>query len=466
MRLYYTRKKTKEEFSMKKALFSALLAGTFLTAEAHAQTVFEALSDAYNTNPTLLSQRAYLRSVDENVAIAKSGYRPNIYIQGKYADTNVSHDNYSQSKDGTASSASAVFSQPLFSGLSTVNSVKAADSSVKAEQNNLYEVEQSVFLNASTAYFDVVQNAAIVKLQKNNEELLKKKLDETQERFNVGEVTRTDVSQAKARYAQAKAERINAEGNLEASKAVYKQVIGSEPKSLSEPKNLSKYIPNNFNEALNYTINNNYNIKAAKENLTSKDYTVSANTGALLPQLNFEGMATTSKSETETVSPDRKMDEYQVGLNLKVPLYDAGEDRAKIRQSKYLKWRAQEQVMEAERQAVSSITSAWEYMAANHAKIKSIKEQIKANKIALDGVQKEEALGNRTILDVLDAYQELLSSQVDEVKARRNYFVSGMQVLMAMGKLTANDLQLAVDIYDPQKYYKETKGKWLSLSVD
>ena len=151
---------------------------------------------------------------------------------------------------------------------------------------------------------------------------------------------------------------------------------------------------------------------------------------------------------------------------MSMQLYDAGENRAKIRQSKYQKWQAQELLLKAERQAVSEITSAWEYMAANHAKIKSLKEQIKANEIALDGVQKEESLGNRTILDVLDAYNELLKSKVDEVKARRNYVVSGMQVLMAMGKLTANDLNLAVDIYDAEKYYKDTKGKWLSLSVD
>ena len=143
-----------------------------------------------------------------------------------------------------------------------------------------------------------------------------------------------------------------------------------------------------------------------------------------------------------------------------------GQTGAKIRQSKYLKWQAQEQVLEAERLAVADVTSAWEYMTANRAKIKSIKDQVKANEIALDGVQKEEALGNRTILDVLDAYQELLNSNVEEVKARRDYYVSGMNVLMAMGKLTAEDLKLNVDIYNPKKYYKETRGKWLSVSVD
>lgn len=452
---------------MKKAIIPALLLSSIFITNAQAQTVFEALSDAYNTNPTLQAQRAYLRAVDENVAIAKSGFRPTLAIKGSYADTDVSHDNLGQKNDGKASNASAVISQPLFNGLSTLNSVKAADKTVKAEQKNLSNVEQSVFLDASTAYFNVVQNSAIVELQRNNEKLLKRKLDETTERFNVGDVTRTDVSQARARYAEARAATISAEGDLEASKAIYRQVIGSEPKTLSEPKNLSKYIPNNFNDALAYAKEHNYAVLAAKDMLSAKDYTISANTGALLPQVALEGSANSSRNDTEiAASKDHKQDYYAVGVNMTVPLYDAGENRAKIRQSKYQKWQAQEQLLTAERQAVSDITKAWEYMAANHARIKSIKEQIKANKVALDGVQKEEMLGNRTILDVLDAYNELLSSQVNEVKARRDYFVSGMQVLSAMGKLTANDLNLAVDIYDAEKYYKDTKGKWLSLSVD
>ncbi|MBR1605660.1 MAG: TolC family outer membrane protein [Alphaproteobacteria bacterium] len=451
---------------MKKIVISALLLTTALTFEVKAQSVFEALSDAYNTNPTLQAQRAYLRAVDENVAIAKSGFRPTIALRGSYSDTDISHDNYGQAQDAATTSASAVVTQPLFNGFSTLNSVKAADKNVKAEQNNLANVEQSVFLDVSTAYFNVVQNAAIVDLQRNNEKLLKKKLDETTERFNVGDVTRTDVSQARARYAQARAATIGAEGDLEASKAIYRQVVGSEPKTLSEPRNLSKYIPNNFNDALAYAKEHNYAVLAAKETLSAKDYTISANTGALLPQVALEGSANTSRNDYDAIMKDHKNDNFQVGVNMNMPLYDAGENRAKIRQSKYQKWQAQELLLKAERQAVSETTAAWEYMAANHAKIKSLKEQIKANEIALDGVQKEEALGNRTILDVLDAYNELLKSKVDEVKARRDYFVSGMQVLMAMGKLTANDLNLAVDIYDAEKYYKDTKGKWLSLSVD
>lgn len=448
---------------MKKYFFLSLLAATAVSGAAHAGTIFEAWNETYKSNPTLQAQRAYLRAIDENVAIAKSGYRPNIYLNGSYTESNVSGD---QDYDEDNGSIAAKISQPIFSGFQTVNSVKAADSTVKAEQNNLYSVEQNVLLNASTAYLNVVRDEAIVNLQKNNEKLLKKRLDETIQRFNVGEVTRTDVSQARARHSQAQADRITSEGNLQASKAEYMKVIGSAPENLSYPEDIKKYLPASMDEAYNYAIDHNYTVKQAKNMLKAQTYNVAANNGALLPSVTLDGTASKNTNDNSTYDGKVTTDNLEWGVNLRVPLYSSGESRAKIRQSKYQKWQAQEQVVEAERVVRSGVESAWEYMVSNEAKITSIKDQVKANEIALDGVQKEEALGNRTILDVLDAYQELLSSNVEEVKARRDYFVSGMELLVAMGKLTAKDLNLDVDIYDPNKYYEETKDKWLSLSID
>lgn len=450
---------------MKKSFMAGLMFATALgfSGSASAQNLFEALSQTYNTNPTLQAQRTYLRSIDENVAIAKSGYRPTVALTGSYSDANRNSDIIAQDGASKQTTFAATISQPIFSGFSTVNSVKAADRNVRAEQNNLYNVEQDVFLQASTAYLDVLRDTAIVELQKNNEKLLKKRLDETQQRFNVGEVTRTDVSQAKARYSQAMSDRIASEGNLEASKATYIQLIGSEPQDLETPRPLRDFLPQSYDEALNIALANNYSIKQAKELLKSKGYEVYANTGALLPQVSLDGSASKNKLDGDNYSGKPETDNYEWGVNMTIPLYNAGESRAKIRQSKYQKWQAQEAVLEAERSVKSVVSSAWEYMKANESKIKAIQDQVKANEIALDGVQKEEALGNRTILDVLDAYQELLNSNVNEVTARRDYYVSAMSLLLSMGKLTAKELKLGVDLYDAKKYYKETRDKWLSL---
>ena len=456
---------------MRQSLLAGVMAAAVIAVAtpASAQSIFEALSETYKTNPTLQAERAYLRAVDENVAIAKSGYRPTLALTGGYTDTNNNVDSNSTygrvgGGDTTTKSMAATVSQPLFNGFSTVNSVKAADQAVRAEQNNLYNVEQDVLLSASTAYLDVVRDRAIVDLQKNNEKLLKKRLDETQQRFNVGEVTRTDVSQAEARYSQAKSDRIASEGDLEVSKAVYAKIIGSMPEDLEDPKMIKDYLPESYEEALNTALKNNYSIRQAKHLFNSKGYEVYANTGALLPQLSFDASASKVKSENDSaLTGDTTTDGVEWGLNLTIPLYKGGENRAKIRQSKHQKWQAQEQVLETERQVKATVSSAWEYMKANESKIYAIKDQVKANEIALDGVQKEEALGNRTILDVLDAYQELLNSNVNEVTARRDYYVSAMNLLVSMGKLTAKDLKLDVELYDAKKYYKETKGKWLSL---
>ena len=450
---------------MKKGFIFCLLSATFFVGSASAETIFEAMEDAYSTNPELEGGRAALRAVDENMAIAKSGYRPTMAVSGQYKDVHTNNNVINTPMGGYSRSLAASLTQPLFRGFKTVNSIKAADSYIRAEQNNLYNTEQAVLLEAATAYLDVLRDEAIVKLQKNNEELLKKRLDETIQRYDVGELTRTDVAQARARHSAAISERIASEGTLQASKAVYEQVIGKYPEDLIEPEKLSELFPTDFEKAKEEALENNYSLQYAKYLLKSKDYNVKTNTGDLLPSVNFNAVASRGTEESHTTKDPTTNSAY-LGVSLDVPLYNGGASRAKIRQSKYEKWQAHEMVQQAKRAAVSAVTSSWEYMNANKAKIKSVKDQIKAYEVALDGVQKEEALGNRTVLDVLDAYQDLLNSQVQEVSASRDYYVSGLQMLASVGKLTAENLKLNVELYQPKKYYKETRDKWLSLSVD
>ena len=452
---------------MKRIFISAVAVGSLFCFSAKAETIFEAMAEAYRSNPDLQAQRAYLRSVDENVAIAKSGYRPTIALTGQYHDANRDSNINPAEDGGVATSYGATISQPLFSGFSTVNSVKAADSASRSEQYNLSNYEQAIFLSASEAYLNVVRDEAILNLQKNNEKLLKKQLDETQERFNVGELTRTDVAQSKSSHSQAVADRISAEGALEVSRAIYKQIIGKNPQNLSEPTNIHTFLPSTFAKALEYTEQNNFALLQAKEALKSREYAVKANYGSLSPQLSATGTAAKSKNNSKHHGdPNSSVDEVSWGLNASIPLYDAGENRARIRQSKYAKWQAQEGVLSAQRAAVSAVTGSWEAMVAYDAKIKALEEQVDANKIALEGVKKEEALGNRTILDVLTAFQTLLNSQVQVVTARRDYYLSSMQVMQAMGKLTAKNLKLNVDLYNAKQYYKDTRNKWLSTSID
>ncbi|MBO6281577.1 MAG: TolC family outer membrane protein [Alphaproteobacteria bacterium] len=448
---------------MNKFLLTGLIS-TFWVTAANAETIFDAMGSAYNTNPTLHAERANSGATNEDAAAARSGFRPTIGVGGSYTDSHTKTTG-NKTVDGYSKGYRGSVKQSIFNGFQTYNAVKSADNAAKAEINNLYDVEQSILLAASTAYLDVVRDEAIVKLQKNNENLLKKQLDETLARFNVGEVTRTDVAQSRASYAQARSDVISAEGNLAISKANYLEVVGKEAEDVRFPENLSGLFPTNFADALNYASTHNYALLAAKKALKAAKYNVTSKKGALLPEVSF-----TASSGKNTISshtsrnPSTRSTEYVVDVN--IPLYTGGATHAAIRKSKYQRWAAQEHLRAAEDGVKLGVTSSWEKMETTRANISSIKEQIKASAIALEGTQKEEALGNRTVLDVLNAYQTLLISQVNEVKARHDYYVSGLQLLQSMGKLTAKKLNLRVNHYNAEANYQNTKGKWLSLSID
>ncbi len=451
---------------MKKQVILALMMSVSTAITANADTLKTALAKAYDYNPALKAARASAQAVDENVALAKSGFRPTLSVEGGYTDSKINTNAPIKPIDGYNRSLTATISQPVFSGFKTLNSVSSAKSYRKASFAALMAAEQNVLLEAAVAYLDVLRDEAIVKLQKNNEKLLKKELEETKERFNVGEVTTTDVSQAEASYASAQSQRISAEGNLEASKAAYKQVIGDEPKNIIDPKEIEKLFPASLKDATEYAEMHSYSLQAARHNLKAKKYDVKTNEGDLLPSVNAYAQAGRIKSQNWAYDKNPTNDAVELGVNFSMPIYNAGSSRAKIRQSKHYRWQAQEELQNTQDMLHSDITSYWEYLSANKAKIKSVKAQIKAYQVALNGVREEEALGNRTVLDVLNQYQYLLNSEVEEVTTRHDYYVSGLSLLLTMGKLTAKDLNLNVDLYDANAKYEETSGKWLSTSID
>ncbi|MBR3662843.1 MAG: TolC family protein, partial [Alphaproteobacteria bacterium] len=226
-----------------------------------------------------------------------------------------------------------------------------------------------------------------------------------------------------------------------------------------------KFFPVQYAEALQYAKNNNHALKAAQKNARAAKYDVRSKTGALLPEVSFN--ARTGKNEASNhLGKNINTTDTEYTVNMSVPLYAGGATRAKIRQSKYKKWAAKENLKETERAVEAGVTGSWEAMQTSRSNIKSIQEQVKASAIALEGTQKEEALGNRTVLDVLNAYQALLLSQVTEVEAQHDYYLSGLQLLQVMGKLTAKDMHLNVSYYNPEEHFENTKGKWLTLDID
>jgi len=430
-------------------------------ASVSAQTLEQALADAYLNNPTLRSQRASLRAIDENVAIAESGWRPRVSA-GASAGTTLS-DVASRSRQTQLlgpNSQSLTVTQPVFQGFRTVAGIRQAENQVRAGRAQLHVTEQSVLLDGVTAYLNVVRDQAVLQLTVNNEQVIRRQLEATQDRFRVGEVTRTDVAQAQSRLALATAQRVASEGNLQASRGTYQRVIGSFPGILQQPApKLS--LPGTRDEAISTAAANNPNVVAAQFSERAAQANVTVTTGQLLPEVNVQGQL--ARSDTLGGLNNGFQESAQVTAVLTVPLYSSGSVEAQVRQAKQVAGQRRIQIEEQRNLSVESAITSWEGWISAKAQIVSFTEQVEASRIALDGVRQENTVGSRTVLDVLDAEQEYLNAQVSLVRAQRDELVARYQLYSSIGRLTARNLGLDVPYYDEDNHYQEVRDKWTGL---
>ncbi len=452
----------------KKITMLAVMLSTVSTI-AVAENLSNVLSHTYENSLTINAERAGLKATDESVAKAKSGYRPSVVGQGSIGrshaqniyDRSLGGDKVKQYQD--PNSISVNFVQPVFSGFSTYNSVKAAKSQVKAARSNLYNTEQSTLLDAVSVYMDVIRDKAVLKLQINNEKVLKRHLDSYQKRFKAGELTRTDVAQSEARLSGATANRIAAEGQLEVSNANYFDVVGLEPAVVMEDVNdTSIRLPKSLDEAVQLALLSNPQIKAVEHAVEAAGHTVNAKKGVLAPQIDV----TAGAAKNRDYNTFKRNDMWEVKANMSVPLYQSGAEYANIREAKQIENQYRILLAEVKQSVRAQTVSAWENYTSTRAQIDSIKAQIKASKIALDGVIREAQVGSRTVLDVLDAEQEHLDNQVSLVRVHRDEIVSAYALLSAIGQLNPEGLNLNVETYNPKAYYEEVKNKWFGTSID
>lgn len=425
-----------------------------IVSPALGETLMEAMVMAYQNNPTLQAQRASLRATDEGVPQALSGWRPNLEFVGEagylYQDIDPTGV-----EDRDLYSARLRLTQNLFSGFGTVADIKRAEHTVRAERARLMITEQDVLLNGVRAYLNVVRDKAVLQLNINNEKVLNRQLEATRDRFNVGEVTRTDVAQAEARLARARADRIRAQGDLRISKGVYEQIVGKPPERLQKPPG-SKYLPSSRRETADLARDNNPNTLAALFDQRAAWQNVRVVRSNLLPKVDVIGQAGRSFNE---FSAGTTVDSAQITAQLTVPLYQRGSVASDVREAKQILSRNRLRFAEARRQTTEDANSAWEALVTARARIRSFISEVRANRIALEGVQQEALVGSRTVLDVLDAEQELLDAQVNLARAERDETVAQYELLSAVGRLTAKSLQLDTKLYDEERHYKEVRDK-------
>ena len=433
-----------------------------LADQAHAETLLEALSAAYKFNPRLDAARATLRATDEEVPRALAGYKPS--VTGS-ADTSFRHitTNPGTSLNGDTNPRGYQIGmvQPLFRGFRTVNAVNAAEATVRAGRETLRLAEESVLLEAVTAYGDVVRDTAIVRLRENNVTVLTRDLRATQDRFNVGEVTRTDVAQAQARRAAAVAALDLARANLKTSRATFERVIGHPPSHLVDAHE-SPLVAKTLPENVEISLRESPNVVGALYREQAARYTIDLVRGELLPTAQLE--ANYAKRFDDTPGLD-SVETGSITGRLTVPFYTGGEVQARVRQAKQTHIQRLQEIEQARTETQANVVTAWAQLQAAKAAVESDQTAVDANRIALAGVREEERVGQRTLLDVLNAEQELLNAEVNLVTDQRNVVVASFTVLSTIGRLDAQELNLASLVYDPDAHYHDVRSKWFDISI-
>jgi outer membrane protein len=441
----------------------ALTSAAISAGPASATTLQDALAQAYLNNPTILAERARLRATDEGVPQALSNWRPTVTISGDVAkerrDTTIVETENTINR--TPRGYGITVTQSLYRGGRTTAATKRADAEVQANRARLSAAEQTVLLAAATAYVNVVRGAEVVKLRINNEKVLQRQLEATQDRFRVGEVTRTDVAQAESRVEGAKAERVSAEGDLVAARAVYKNVITKAPADLEAAKPLAN-LASSEEEAVNLARKGNFTVIEADYDERAAKLEIREINGELLPTLSLTGDI---DERYDTSGKDSDILSASITASVSIPLYQSGSVASRVRAAKQTAAQLRNERNQAVRDAVEGATRAWEALATARAQIASFESQIKASTIALEGVQQEALVGSRTVLDVLDAEQELLDARVSLVRAERDQIVATFQLREATGQLTAKSLSLPVTYYDPERHYRSVRGRWFGTRI-
>ena len=430
--------------------------------QARAISLSDALRFAYESNPTLRAARTELLATQELLPQAQAGWKPSAEVTGDVTHYDIDSDGTGGDADGTEKNLGAQITQPLYRGGRTVAGTSSARNVIMAQRAFLMATEQDILLQVVTAYMNVLRDQTLYDLAVNNQNVIGRQLDASRARFEVGDVTRTDVSQSEARQAGAEANRVAALGNLRASRAVFRQVVGLDAGSLIAPQQTLP-LPTQLDEAVRMSEQYNPPILAAQflHNAAEKD--IDTVFGELLPSVGLFATWNEAMDPSPGSIDDRSTKTF--GVSASMPLYEAGGTRSRVRQAKTTASQRRIEVEEATRLAHQRTVTNWEILAAAQSEILSRRAQVEANRIARDGVQKEAELGTRTILDSLNADQELLDAESALITAQRNEVVARYALAATVGLLNPDVLGFPELERDYNQHIDEITGKIFSTST-
>jgi outer membrane protein len=435
-------------------------------APALGDTIEAALVRSYQNNPQLNAQRALVRSTDENVPQALSGYRPKVAVtvSAGYQYTDALSSAFGATTDfhgaQTPLSAGASVTQTLYNGNQTATKTRAAESQVSGAREGLRVLEQTVLLSAATIYMDFLRDAAIVEVQRSNTRVLEQTLKQTQDRFNVGEVTRTDVAQSEAQLAAGRTQQLTAESNLTTTRSNFRRIIGNEPEGLAPGSPVDRFLPKTLPSAVELSLIENPNVTAAMYGIDVSFLQVKVNEGALLPTVTAQAQVQ-EQYQPAITTPKQFFASAIAQVN--VPIYQGGAEYSLIRQSKETLAQQRLNLELTRDQTRANTVTAWGQLVAGKAQVASAQSQVTASEIALNGVREEAKAGQRTTLDILNAQQALVNARVALVTAQHDRVVASYAVLNSVGRLSPQVLKLATNVYDPSVHYHQVRDSWVGI---
>ncbi len=436
-----------------KNIYKLLLVTVLLQPNfAHATSLNEALASSYQTNPDIKAAIEELHGINQEMPSALSGLLPSASASMQRGERNSKFRSGSE-LSGLNDTKTIEISQPLFKGGKTYSSIKKANNDVLAARASLHLVEQQILLSAAEAYMNVVRDKEVYELAQNNKSVLERHLEATKARFDLGEVTQTDVSQAKANVAKASADLISAERALESSKADYEKIIGQPANDVKMPSNPIT-VNGSVEELVSIAMQNNPAIKSAEYNLQAAKNEINIQKSAILPEVS--AFANKQKFDGKLLSTSQN-EASAVGVNVSVPLYQGGSEYAKIRQAKHSYSKSDFTLISERNKIKEEVIKAYHDYKVAQSLIESTQASVEAFTVALDGIEQETLAGLRTTIDVLDAEQDLFDAKANLIKSKRDEIVSSYTLIAQLGKLTAQELGLKVDLYNAENNYRWTK---------
>jgi outer membrane protein len=432
---------------------------------AVAESLPEALARAYQTNPALNADRARQRATDENVPQALAGYRPQIIASlsaGLQSVRNLLPDNTVQTASLKPWQIGITVTQVLFNGFRTANSVRVAELQVRSGREALRNTGQGVLLDAVTAYTNVLANQSLVEAQRANVAFLRETQSITQKRLNAGDVTPTDTAQAEARLNRGLSDLNAAEVALAISQAIYAQVIGNPPSALQPAQTVDRFGPRNREDATHLSFNEHPAVMAAGFDVDVATTTIRVAEGSLLPTITVQGSASKSRDNDPTLGT-RGTDQASVIGQLNQPIYDGGMAASQTRQAKEVASQSRLVLEQVRNQARTAAISAWVANEGAKIAVTASESEVRAAGVALQGVQKEAAGGQRTTVDVLNSQQDLIQAKARLIGAQRDRVISSYTLLSAIGRLDVKTLNLNTPDYLPDVHYHQVRDAWHGL---